>query len=931
MKNRILLAFISLLICMGAKAASDNWDNIPFRFLSTENGLAGETVSRIISDHKGQKWIATNNGVSYYNGVRMISVPVPSMDKKKTYVLDICASDDQNIYIATLEGVFRLSPHGKAFSKILPEIHSAEALFSDNGILYIGNRDGLHIVKGKDIKSIQVSASPMSIENGVRDIRKDNKGNIWFTSKYALNRYSSKTGKVESINLSASLPKAAALSHLAILGDKIYVGTKNNGLYTYSIKTHKLTYIDYIGNIINSLNLTSKGELAVGTDGTGAYLIDTHTDLPIHTFSTNGKGKYKIPTDVVYCYYRDDNGIDWLGFHRYGMAHTYKNEELFRTYRFGDFTSEGLNVRSFYIRDSVYLIGTFQGLVLVDEPHRVIRYFSAEELGGIHIISNITYYNGYYYLASYDGGLRRINAQTLTVSKIAQEPILETITIMTLAVSPDYKLWIGTSEGLFVMDDKERITQYTENNSNIMGYGIRCVFFDSKNNVWLGGPKGLTLYAGNSRHFENTFPKGFFDKENIQQSGLGSNGKIYFTTQTDIYYTNETMRNFGKLELPAFLDGERCYSFLDDKNGNYWFSMDKGLFRMDYKMQDLTHFSYGEGLDCQLINGNLVVNTDGKIWLGTSNGLKSIDPGKLASWQKKLSSKVMLYDIMKGGALADLGIERKINDELALNLSWNIFSEPVAIKVMLDDFARPFGRLYEYKIDGESKWHILHAEEALHLTNLLLGSHELKIRFAGVPRTMRTYTINVHPSAMAFVELSLLILAIVLYILWTRYHRYTKTLLLEREDIEKALIEVETEQQNAAESAEADKYRNVKINEQECAEIVDKMKEYIEQTKLYTNPNMKMSDLAEYLHLSSSKLSQVFNLYLHENYYEFINKYRLQEFKRLIEDGEAGKYTIIALSEKCGFKKSSFFSTFRKIEGMTPTEYLKKKNIVLPK
>ena len=63
------------------------------------------------------------------------------------------------------------------------------------------------------------------------------------------------------------------------------------------------------------------------------------------------------------------------------------------------------------------------------------------------------------------------------------------------------------------------------------------------------------------------------------------------------------------------------------------------------------------------------------------------------------------------------------------------------------------------------------------------------------------------------------------------------------------------------------------------------------------------------------------------NYYEYINRYRLEEFKRQVDEGACSKYTITALSERCGFKKSSFFSTFRKVEGMTPTEYLRRKNI----
>lgn len=126
---------------------------------------------------------------------------------------------------------------------------------------------------------------------------------------------------------------------------------------------------------------------------------------------------------------------------------------------------------------------------------------------------------------------------------------------------------------------------------------------------------------------------------------------------------------------------------------------------------------------------------------------------------------------------------------------------------------------------------------------------------------------------------------------------------------------------------DAHKYERVKLDDEECERIVRRMKRLIEKNKMFTNPDLKMSEVADRLHLSSSKLSQVFNLYMKENYYDFINRYRIEEFKRLIAAGEYERYTLTALSEKCGFKKSTFFTSFRKFEGMTPTEYLKKKGI----
>ena len=202
---------------------------------------------------------------------------------------------------------------------------------------------------------------------------------------------------------------------------------------------------------------------------------------------------------------------------------------------------------------------------------------------------------------------------------------------------------------------------------------------------------------------------------------------------------------------------------------------------------------------------------------------------------------------------------------------------------------------------------------------------------------MTRYTITVSPSGWAIIELLLLIAAITSFVLWQRYRKNTTRLLAERNDIEDALIEAEAEKQekqiaetvaeNDAAATESIKYQRVHIDEEECHDIVERLRRYIEKDKVYLNPDLKMSDLADYLHLSPSKLSQVFSLYLKENWYDFINAYRLNEFKRLVAEGACKQYPLLALSAKCGFKKSSFFTTFRKVEGMTPTEYLKKNDI----
>jgi AraC-like DNA-binding protein len=78
--------------------------------------------------------------------------------------------------------------------------------------------------------------------------------------------------------------------------------------------------------------------------------------------------------------------------------------------------------------------------------------------------------------------------------------------------------------------------------------------------------------------------------------------------------------------------------------------------------------------------------------------------------------------------------------------------------------------------------------------------------------------------------------------------------------------------------------------------------------------------------LSGSKykyVSQVINEYYQQNFNTFLNSYRIKEAcKRLGDLEHYGNYTIEAISESVGFKsRSTFVSSFKRITGLTPSQY----------
>ncbi|MDD6894642.1 MAG: helix-turn-helix transcriptional regulator [Prevotellaceae bacterium] len=239
----------------------------------------------------------------------------------------------------------------------------------------------------------------------------------------------------------------------------------------------------------------------------------------------------------------------------------------------------------------------------------------------------------------------------------------------------------------------------------------------------------------------------------------------------------------------------------------------------------------------------------------------------------------------------------------------------------------------EYRIDDEEQWTIVNNPSSLRLDNLMVGTHTLEMRVSGFGSTATTYELNVYPTLLFYLEALLIILGIVLFVLWRKWRKYTKVLLSEHHDTEQALIdemvkerETENDGENNSdnENGQKKKYETARIDDNELERIFLRLDKYVVESKPYLNKELKMSDIASVLSVSPSHLSQVFSIHVKESYYDYINRYRLEEFKRLVAEGQHKHFTVAALSEQCGFKRTSFFSTFRKMEGMTPTEWIQK-------
>ena len=101
----------------------------------------------------------------------------------------------------------------------------------------------------------------------------------------------------------------------------------------------------------------------------------------------------------------------------------------------------------------------------------------------------------------------------------------------------------------------------------------------------------------------------------------------------------------------------------------------------------------------------------------------------------------------------------------------------------------------------------------------------------------------------------------------------------------------------------------------------------MKEQKPYLNGELTAQELSVQLGISPNHLSQVLNQQQEQNFFDFINSYRLEEVKQKMQDQQYRKYTLLAIALESGFNsKTSFNTLFKKATGYTPSQYYKSVN-----
>lgn len=116
--------------------------------------------------------------------------------------------------------------------------------------------------------------------------------------------------------------------------------------------------------------------------------------------------------------------------------------------------------------------------------------------------------------------------------------------------------------------------------------------------------------------------------------------------------------------------------------------------------------------------------------------------------------------------------------------------------------------------------------------------------------------------------------------------------------------------------------RKKKYLKEELSEEGVKLNQFMESQKPYLNQNLSLHDLANETLIQPHQLSKLIHREFGINFFEFINRYRVEYFKNTVNSIQFKKYTLLAIAFECGFNsKASFNRIFKEYTGITPAEF----------
>jgi AraC-like DNA-binding protein len=119
--------------------------------------------------------------------------------------------------------------------------------------------------------------------------------------------------------------------------------------------------------------------------------------------------------------------------------------------------------------------------------------------------------------------------------------------------------------------------------------------------------------------------------------------------------------------------------------------------------------------------------------------------------------------------------------------------------------------------------------------------------------------------------------------------------------------------------------RASQLSDQVIRDTFQALENAMTKDRLFLNPTLKLQDVVTHIGVSQKIISSVLNQHIGKSFNEYVNSYRIEEFKSRLLSENSQNLTITGIAFECGFNSQATFQrTFKAFTNLSPKEFQQK-------
>lgn len=655
-KSQPFLLILFLLFCYSAGGQT-----LSFQNYTSENGISQNSGYAIAQTNEGFMWLGTQNGLDRYDShvfTEYKHIENDSTSLCNNFVAALCKDAAGNLWVGTRLGISIYNPNTNifykpsVFFKCVTDMDKADIKkikrASDNQSIWIITKNEGVFLFNIHTKQLRHFFTGKVEKYMARDIVIDSGGNEWFNTEKDIYKFNGKS--FDQITLQKTEASGSAiLQDMLFNKDVLWVGSINNGLFKLQANSNN-TYLLKPVNMfatggglareITRINKDKRGNIWVGTAGTGMFIIDSTEKKITHCYHDAGDF-YSLKTNYILSSFEDAQGIMWIGTSGGGFAKYDPKKLIFTKAAFTGVGNEASSnmIMTAYNYGAAYYFGTLAGGFIKTDTLFTKTTIYKNKPANTHSLLHNTVYgitrdcDGIFWLAtkaglcSYNGLLPSESAFTsyapdanglqkyfYTIIKLQLQNAL-----LVCGYNGVFKFDLNTKKWAPVNDpanftathllNTRYITEQPDHTLLLCTEGFGLVKYDYVNGVF-------------------TIIQPVLKASTIVRHVLLQDSTLWIATDNGLLQLDATTYTIKNVfNTSNILTDNVVYAVLPGLQNNIWLSTNTGLALFNYVTKKCKYFDESYGLQSMEFNTACCFKTSsGKLCFGGINGINIFNP-----------------------------------------------------------------------------------------------------------------------------------------------------------------------------------------------------------------------------------------------------------------------------------------------------------------